>query len=683
MGYKRGNHFVCIGIVTFAFLFGCLNSGFSQTAAQYVELGKAELLNNSLATAHTDFQAALALDPNHEGANFFYALTNILMVSNSTEFNTLLDRAGVSDDGRNILNWSADFARDIDGNIEMPADAPTGEELQSFLKNELLPLIDEAIPLFDKVGSGFQTFMQWPYETGEGERVGANTFTTYTNYWNTNEWVGYKLVVGGAEYTILYNTEDTLSVTPNLTISAGPTYDYAIMAPVEIDYSDMLVIKGGLNLAKAAINIFSSYNINVDIDAVVSLINANSFDVQTNLVQAYPQLLNLLPTNLMAEAKANVIEAMTQLDAAMDSIALEGDAQANDLFIVSANDRAQFSAAMEEWRDALDGPTLITDIDIQVDLTQFFDYPKDLRDFLPIIDRFPRSYGRSDQFLIRRGSFPDPTFGGIFPEMTVIELHRLLEDADILAPWTVDFNGDGKADLVWRNTSTGQGTVWYMDGVTRIGNGSLPWVKDTNWKIVGTPDYNNDGKPDLVWRNTSTGKNAVYYMNGVTKTGSVSLPSVSDTNWKIVGMSDFNGDDKPDIVWRNTSTGKNALWYMDGVTRTGSGSLPSVSDTNWKIVGTFYTGYGSSVIVWRNESTGRNALWYMDGVTLMWSTSLPSVSDTNWKIVGTHYSRHGYWTMVWRNASTGKNALWYMSYDYKLESGSLPSVSDTNWTIVP
>ena len=26
-----------------------------------------------------------------------------------------------------------------------------------------------------------------------------------------------------------------------------------------------------------------------------------------------------------------------------------------------------------------------------------------------------------------------------------------------------DFNGDGKADLLWRNTSTGQLYVWYLD----------------------------------------------------------------------------------------------------------------------------------------------------------------------------------------------------------------------------
>ncbi len=41
------------------------------------------------------------------------------------------------------------------------------------------------------------------------------------------------------------------------------------------------------------------------------------------------------------------------------------------------------------------------------------------------------------------------------------------------------------------------------------------------------PDFNADGKPDLVWRNTATGQNAVWYMNGVTFSQGVcaSIPS--------------------------------------------------------------------------------------------------------------------------------------------------------------
>ena len=48
-----------------------------------------------------------------------------------------------------------------------------------------------------------------------------------------------------------------------------------------------------------------------------------------------------------------------------------------------------------------------------------------------------------------------------------------------------DFNNDGKTDILWRNTSTGQNAVWYMNGVTLIGSAFLDPVVDQNQKIVG------------------------------------------------------------------------------------------------------------------------------------------------------------------------------------------------------
>ena len=35
-------------------------------------------------------------------------------------------------------------------------------------------------------------------------------------------------------------------------------------------------------------------------------------------------------------------------------------------------------------------------------------------------------------------------------------------------------------------------------------------VGDQNWKIVGTGDFDGDGKSDIFWRNTSTGENAIW-----------------------------------------------------------------------------------------------------------------------------------------------------------------------------
>jgi hypothetical protein len=126
-----------------------------------------------------------------------------------------------------------------------------------------------------------------------------------------------------------------------------------------------------------------------------------------------------------------------------------------------------------------------------------------------------------------------------------------------------------------------------VSGVAGAGKGdSIPTVSDPNWKIAGRGDFNGDGKPDILWRNTSNGQNAVWFMDGATVTGFAALNRVADQTWTIVGTGDFNGDGKPDILWRNTSNGQNAVWFMDGVTVTGYAVLHGVADQTWTIVGT-------------------------------------------------------------------------------------------------
>ncbi len=98
-------------------------------------------------------------------------------------------------------------------------------------------------------------------------------------------------------------------------------------------------------------------------------------------------------------------------------------------------------------------------------------------------------------------------------------------------------------------------------------------------------DFNGDRKSDLLWRNTSDGRNVVWYMNGAAMTGWDYLPAVTDMSWSIAGAGDFNGDGKSDILWRNASGGQNAVWYMNGATMTGWDYLPTVADTSWTIVG--------------------------------------------------------------------------------------------------
>ena len=85
-----------------------------------------------------------------------------------------------------------------------------------------------------------------------------------------------------------------------------------------------------------------------------------------------------------------------------------------------------------------------------------------------------------------------------------------------------DLHGDGFSDVLWRNTTSGQLAVWFMNGATILpGSGSIGIVT-TDWTVAGTGDFNGDGKWDIVWRQTG-GNVAIWLMNGTTVVSAAGL----------------------------------------------------------------------------------------------------------------------------------------------------------------
>ncbi|MGZ8155836.1 MAG: FG-GAP repeat domain-containing protein, partial [Burkholderiales bacterium] len=104
------------------------------------------------------------------------------------------------------------------------------------------------------------------------------------------------------------------------------------------------------------------------------------------------------------------------------------------------------------------------------------------------------------------------------------------------------------------------------------------------WSVAGLADYNGDGKADVIWRNTKTGDNGIWFMDGVTRTSSALFANVPDAQWTIAATGDYDGDGKADVLWRNMSTGDNAIWLMDGATVKDQRSIPAVPDVGWQAV---------------------------------------------------------------------------------------------------
>jgi hypothetical protein len=139
---------------------------------------------------------------------------------------------------------------------------------------------------------------------------------------------------------------------------------------------------------------------------------------------------------------------------------------------------------------------------------------------------------------------------------------------------------DRKADLLWRNTATGDLSLWLSDGTAAFPDRYPLAGPGSDVVAVAVADLDNDWQQEIIFQEHAgseliAGRLSYWKMNGLSHVdGGALIPArTANPGWVIVGAGDFDGDSKDDLLWRNVSTKKLVIWLMDGPARRDGGMI--------------------------------------------------------------------------------------------------------------
>ena len=249
--------------------------------------------------------------------------------------------------------------------------------------------------------------------------------------------------------------------------------------------------------------------------------------------------------------------------------------------------------------------------------------------------------------------------------------------------WTVagvgDFDGDGKADVLWRNAD-GQTGEWLSGKGTGVASYVGLSNVDTGWHVVGVGDFDGDGKSDVLWRNDN-GQNGEWLSSKGSGVASfVSLDTV-DNGWTIAGVGDFDGDGKSDVLWRNAD-GQVGEWLSSKGSGVASFVALDTVDKGWSIAGVGdFDGDGKADVLWRNAN-GQVGEWLSSKGTGVASFVSLGTVDQSWTVAGVgDLDGDGKADVLWHNAD-GDTGAWLSSHGTGVASYQSLAHIDLGWSIV-
>jgi hypothetical protein len=173
-----------------------------------------------------------------------------------------------------------------------------------------------------------------------------------------------------------------------------------------------------------------------------------------------------------------------------------------------------------------------------------------------------------------------------------------------------DLDGDSHADILWRyvapNTpDSGVSFAWYMTTNPTRDTAILQDVRHRggaplSWSLVGASDFDGDGRADVLWRSPSGALRLL--LSNQDRTWRNTLIGQLDASDDVIAIGDLDGDGRSDLVLANPR-GALKIWTLNGDKLLSQSNAGMVAN-GWALFASAdFDGNGTLDLLWRRPDS--------------------------------------------------------------------------------